>query len=902
MSRYSKNRGLGGWLKRSRRRHNRLPAGLPARGKLDFGLKMDLNDETKKGILIIFLFVIAALSILGLFDLSGQLGKVIALILAILVGDVKWLIPVLLGLLVYALLREEKYQLKLANYLGAILLIAGLAGLFHLKYDISEVFTQAKAGLGGGYLGGGLDYLLLRLMGFWGTLVVTAAVFFIGLLLTFETSIWGIMWPLKLLQYIYLAIKQAVDYLLEKWAERRQAKAEPDYEEEAAVDYNQPEEAETEAEVGAAAGKSEVPQFIKTSVGGAPAKAREETLIPKPKKFGKKIELPLNLLTSRSGKPTSGDIKANQEIIRRTLANFGINVDMGEVNVGPTVTQYTLHPAEGMKLSRIVNLNSDLALALAAHPVRIEAPIPGKSLVGIEIPNQSFARVTMSEMLNSREFKERTNNLYLALGKDVSGKPIFAQLDKMPHLLIAGATGSGKSVCINSVIVSLLYQNSPDELKFILVDPKRVELPVFNNIPYLLTPVLTDVKKTINALKWCIVEMEKRFELLSKLGKRNIASYNQTAGEKLPYIIFIIDELADLMATAGNDMEAGIVRLAQMARAVGIHLILATQRPSVEVITGLIKANIPARVAFSVASLVDSRTILDSSGAEKLVGRGDMLYLGPDITKPRRIQGVYLSDAEINNVINFIKNQGQAEYLEELNGQTALGGSGPAVGFSDSEDPLLSEAMEIIRQNSKASASLLQRRLKLGYARAARILDILEERGIIGPADGAKPREIFLDQLGGVGAVEFAAREHDLEGELRPMSDEEETEPSFTAFTRTQDEDAAKNDSEEEEEEVDADNEEAEEPPQAAQKHKSTKAQKQKNNLEEDENLKEEKENLEEDKETEIEEESAALEEDKNNKEEEDDEEEEEEVRQQKHKNTGAKKSGKSYFSDDEWT
>jgi S-DNA-T family DNA segregation ATPase FtsK/SpoIIIE len=461
---------------------------------------------------------------------------------------------------------------------------------------------------------------------------------------------------------------------------------------------------------------------------------------------------------------------------------------MGEVSVGPTVTQFTFKPADGIKLTRITALHNDLALALAAHPIRMEAPIPGKSLVGIEVPNLQSAKVNMGEMLLSKDYKSRTNNLSIALGKDVSGKPIFAILDKMPHLLIAGATGSGKSVCVNSIIISLMYQNSPDELKFILVDPKRVELPVYNGIPYLLTPVITDVKKTIGALKWAIVEMERRFELLSKFGNRNIASYNQTHADKLPYIIIIIDELADLMATSPNDMEAGIVRLAQMARAVGIHLILATQRPSTEVITGLIKANIPARISFSVASSIDSRTILDGSGAEKLVGRGDMLYLGPELTKPRRLQGVFVSDKEIADVIRFIKSHGEAEYDEKLlatAGSGLTGGSGLGSSFGDnSDEPLINEAIEVIRESGKASASLLQRRLKLGYARAARILDLLEEKGMIGPSDGAKPREVFLDQLGGVGAVEFAAREHNLTGELRPMERDEEEEPTFTSFTR----------------------------------------------------------------------------------------------------------------------
>jgi len=413
---------------------------------------------------------------------------------------------------------------------------------------------------------------------------------------------------------------------------------------------------------------------------------------------------------------------------------------------------------------------------LAAHPIRIEAPIPGKALVGIEIPNQTAAKVCMNDMLSSDQFKKRESNLMISLGKDVSGKPFFAQIDKMPHLLIAGSTGSGKSVCVNSIITSLLYQNSPDELKFILVDPKRVELPLYNNIPYLLTPVITDVKKTINALKWTVVEMERRFEVLSRAGKRNIASYNKSTSDKLPYIVFVIDELADLMSTAANDVEAGIVRLAQMARAVGIHLILATQRPSVEVITGLIKANIPARIAFSVASLIDSRTILDASGAEKLVGRGDMLYIGPEVSRPKRVQGVFISDKETKNIIDYIKKQGTADYIEEVVERKSVGGGmGSSFGNDDGDD-LMDEVKDIIRESGKASASLLQRRLKIGYARAARILDLLEDSGVIGPADGAKPREVFLDKLGGINELEFAAKEHDLTGELRSISDNEDNE------------------------------------------------------------------------------------------------------------------------------
>ncbi|HPN81498.1 MAG TPA: DNA translocase FtsK 4TM domain-containing protein [bacterium] len=727
-----------------------------------------VSPDTKKGIFIILLFVVAALSLLGVLDLYGdnRFGRIVAAILSWLLGDLQLLLPVVLILFGYFLIREDKYQVKIINYIGGLMFILGLTGMWHLRFSADQSLLAAKEGVGGGHLGVVLSLPLLNFMGWWGALVITLAIFLVGLLLTFETSIYGLMWPIKLFAFlgsriklIYLRLRTRVKDKRRRRAEQLAASEDLEEEEEDAeeerFETEEPDEKEEAAK----------PVFVSQAVSEAADDLVSEPPTMKLKKFGRRIELPLNLLTARSGKPTSGDIKSNQEIIRKTLANFGIATEMSEVNVGPTVTQYTLRPADGVKLSRITNLNSDLALALAAHPIRIEAPIPGRSLVGLEIPNQMAARVTMNELLSGKEFKSRQNNLLIALGKDVSGKPTFAPLDRMPHLLIAGATGSGKSVCINSIIVSLLYQNSPDELKFILVDPKRVELPIYNGIPYLLTPVITDVKKTINALKWTVSEMDRRFDLLSRAGRRNIAAYNQSTSDKLPYIVFVIDELADLMSTAANDVEGGIVRLAQMARAVGIHLILATQRPSVEVITGLIKANVPARIAFSVASLIDSRTILDNSGAEKLVGRGDMLYLGPEVAKPKRIQGVFLSDKEIKNVVDYIKNQGEAEYIEEI--VTKPGGPGwSAGGFSEDADPLLGEAQEIIRESGKASASLFQRRLKIGYARAARLLDLLEEQGIVGPADGAKPREVFLDKLGGIGAVEFAAKEHNLTGEL----------------------------------------------------------------------------------------------------------------------------------------
>jgi len=516
--------------------------------------------------------------------------------------------------------------------------------------------------------------------------------------------------------------------------------------------------------------------------------------VPVEKKYKPiKIDMPLTLLNGKPGKPTSGDIKGNQHIIRKTLENFGIEVEMGEVSVGPTVTQYTLRPAEGVKLTQITTLQNDLSLALAAHPIRIEAPIPGQSLVGLEVPNKQVAIVNLKEVFEGEAYRNKKSDLSIALGKDVAGHCWIADLDTMPHLLIAGATGSGKTVCINTVIISLLFQNSPADLRFIMVDPKRVELPLYNGVPHLLTPVITEIPKTINALKWTIREMERRFDLLSKMGKRNIQTYNREVAEKMPYLVFIIDELADLMATSSSEVEGLIVRLAQMARAVGIHLILATQRPSVEVITGLIKANITSRIAFSVASLVDSRTILDMSGAEKLLGRGDMLYTSAELSKPKRLQGAFVADEEIKKIVDHLKKQGVPDYNEEIVEKQPGGSSGASWDYDSDGDELMDEAKEAILQAGKASASLLQRRLKIGYARAARLLDLLEDQGLIGPVDGAKPREVYIDQFDPSAPSGRSGSDED--------ENEDEEGPSASSGSGDEEEEEYEEDSEEEEEE-----------------------------------------------------------------------------------------------------
>lgn len=480
----------------------------------------------------------------------------------------------------------------------------------------------------------------------------------------------------------------------------------------------------------------------------------------RPKLSGTYTPPPLALLEPDRGKANVGDVKANANIIRRTLANFGIEVEMDEVTIGPTVTRYALKPAQGVKLSRIVGLQSDLALALAAHPIRIEAPIPGKSLVGIEIPNKTKATVGLASLLADPTFHSPTP-LVAAIGRNIAGKPVFKSIAKMPHLLIAGTTGSGKSVTIHAIIASLLYRHSPDDLRFIFVDPKRVELTLYNSIPHLLTPVITDSKKAILALKWAATEMNRRYDILEAEVVRDIDSYHKklAAGkvdsdegepDRMPYIVIVIDELADIMQAYPRELEAAIVRLAQMSRAVGIHLILSTQRPEVNVITGLIKANVPSRIALRVPTQIDSRTILDAGGAEKLLGQGDMLAIMGE-NQPERLQSAYITEDEVKNVVKYFKEA----FKDDVRDSIELTGSVSSEKslFSDDvedgggDDDLYEDARQIVIEAGKGSTSYIQRKLKVGYARAARLMDMLEERGVIGPADGAKPREVLVEGL-----------------------------------------------------------------------------------------------------------------------------------------------------------
>ncbi len=478
----------------------------------------------------------------------------------------------------------------------------------------------------------------------------------------------------------------------------------------------------------------------------------------------------IDLLEKKQSPADAGDVQQNARIIKETLSEFDIDVEMEGANIGPKVTQYTLRPPAGVKLTRITALEPNMALNLAAQSLRIEAPIPGQKAVGIEVPNRKAADVRLHAILTSRQWGDSSEPLAFAIGKDISGEAVIGELNKMPHLLIAGQTNSGKSVMINTLLTSLLYRNSPSEMKLILVDPKQVEMAPYQDIPHLLTPVITEPDKTISALKWSVNEMERRYKLLAEHRVKDIKSYNkkiQTAGTKImvededgyeqahengamPYIVIVIDELSDLMMVASRDVEALIVRLAQKARAVGIHLVLATQSPRADIITGLIKANIPARIAFTVAGQLESRIILDQVGAEKLLGQGDMLLLTPSMSKPKRIQGAWVTEEEVLKITTHLHLQSPPQYNDEVVAQPVqLNGKGGVVMDFDSgsDDTMYNDALRVVVDSKKASASLLQRRLRVGYARAARLIETMEDQGIIGPADGARPREVLISSL-----------------------------------------------------------------------------------------------------------------------------------------------------------
>ncbi len=718
---------------------------------------LDMDPEIKKNIWALVILALAIISLLGLIGNGGVVGEYSKEGLTWLFGWGRWLLPIIFLAWSGFIFFQEKLEIKALHYIGLVLLFISALSLSQLVVNAADWQYVLSAGQGGGHLGYWLAGLMVQGFGLVASYIISFFIGLISLMFIFNTTLFTILHHgSRPFRYALRPVKNA---LVGK-KEEKSISSEDEGEEEEESDDNKEDEEESEEEEpddeesddnddenNEEEGEArEVRLEVKQMALSQPPTIDEAVNIWTP--TGININLPIALLENRVGKPKSGDVKEYSSKIQSTLATFGIPVEMSDISVGPTVTQYSLRPADGVKLSKITNLQNNLSMALAAHPLRIEAPIPGKPLVGIEVPNKVVATVGLREIIESEQFKAKGNKLTFALGKDVANKPWVATIDTMPHLLVAGQTGSGKSVMVNSIIISLLYHNNPDDLRMIMIDPKRVELTQYNDIPHLLTPVITDASKTVNALRWTINEMDRRLRLLERQGKKDIISFNLTAKQKLPYIVFIIDELADLMMLAGKEVEPGIVRIAQMARAVGIHLILATQRPSVNVITGLIKANMPARIAFAVASGIDSRTILDTTGAEKLIGRGDMLFSSSSMPTPKRIQGSFISEKEIKKIVSEIKRQsGEPLYVDGIIDKQKVSGSfsmGMGAASDSDGDDKLDEAREVIVNSGKASATMLQRHLGVGYARAAKILDILEEQGVIGPSQGSKPREVLI--------------------------------------------------------------------------------------------------------------------------------------------------------------
>jgi len=695
------------------------------------GFINSFKKETLEGITAIIFIIISLFLTLSPLGKAGIVGDKVYQLFDYLFGVGYFLMPIILLFLGISFIKSLSHNMAWPKLLGGFLML--LTGLGGLDLLIGE----------GGVVGYFINIPLLALFGLWMTVIGHIGIMIISILVIFNLSL-----KLSSIQNIFSKFK------------KEKNEEDEDEEIEGQMDTDEePEEDEDEEEIEVVRKEETQQEEVKKKTNGLIFFSR------KTEHFKEYSFPPLSLLSKDSGKPGVGDIKANTNIIKRTLSNFGIQVEMDEVSIGPSVTRYALKPAEGVKLSKIVSLQNDLSLALAAHPIRIEAPIPGKSLVGIEIPNATKTTVGLGSILKAEEFQKSDKPLLFGLGRGISGDSHFANLAKAPHMLIAGATGAGKSVTVHTIITSLLFRNSPELLKFIMIDPKRVELTMYNKIPHLLTPVITDPKKTILALKWAGKEMSRRYDILEENGVRDIASYHENIlkpalknhkegddlPDKLPYIVVIIDELADIMQTYPRELEAGIVRLAQMSRAVGIHLIISTQRPSVNVITGLIKANVPSRIALQVASQIDSRTILDMPGAEKLLGAGDMLYLSGDISQPRRVQSAFISEEEVKKVVKYLYQNYEGLDGDELNLEEAEKTSNSESLFDSMEDAgdeddddLYGEAKNTVIAAGKASTSYLQRKLKIGYSRAARIMDILEERGVIGPADGSKPRDVLV--------------------------------------------------------------------------------------------------------------------------------------------------------------
>lgn len=733
-----------------------------------------MSPATRRQVSGVFQFMIGMLILLALREQAGTAGNAVRTVLTFFFG--KWSIIFPAALVVSALLHfftsEDHFKTK--RSVGLVLCLVSFLGLMHIGAPIQDIATK-KEELGGaiGFLAS-VPFLLFfsRPVGY----TVLGALFFIGVAVAFEPN-FGAIW-----QFIRERMAKSEPVKLRApRAPRVETRAEDDEEEEDREkgDILEEEHAETELNIVRPAfaqatagkkGKGALARKIADAQSAKNVKAKiKDILQMKDTRFEEWTFPGLELLEDTRSELTIDDeeLKMQAKKIEEKLEEFEITVTMRDAHPGPTVTQFTLQPAEGIKLSKIESLKDDLALALAAPSLRIQAPIPGKSLVGIEMPNHKRTTVHLREILESPEFTQSTSQLSLPLGRDVGGSAVVAALNDMPHLLIAGATGSGKSVCMNTFLISLLYQNAPNELKFILIDPKRVELTPYDGIPHLLTPVISESEKALQALRWAVAEMGRRLHRFSDAGARNLDEFNEKQTDEanlLPRIIIVVDELADLMMRQyRRDTETMIARIAQMARAVGMHLIIATQRPSVDVITGLIKANIPTRIAFRTVSAVDSRTILDGVGAEDLLGKGDMLYMTASTPDPVRIQGIYVGTKEVERVINAVKIAGGGRITEQIalaeedeEGEGEEGEKSLAEPYAQIDleaddnggDDLFFEAVKVVQETGKASASLLQRRLSVGYARAAKLLDIMEQKGLIGPVEGAKARKVFMEKTG----------------------------------------------------------------------------------------------------------------------------------------------------------
>ncbi len=710
------------------------------------------EDNGYKVELVGFLLIIIA--IIGFIPQTGVAGNFIKSFSAFLVGT--WYSLFLVGLVVvgiYMMIKRERPEFLTAKLIGLYILILGILISSHMKYidntDLKgfEIIRETvnnfmlssgngKANLGGGIIGASFSALFLWLFDIRGTRVVVFALIVCGIIM-----------------FTGLSITDMVKLLLERTKERtKKLKSKEEEKEEEEIKSEQDDKKEERVIV------SSVDELLK--IKNSSSEEKEEILpVVNTSSENTKYHLPPLKLLKDASKNKAGDskevIQHNVETLEQVISDFGISAKVVAINPGPTITQYEMEIKSGTKVSKIASLNKEIALAMAAKDIRIQAPIPGKSTIGIELPNKKPSPVTVKEILV--KFENDNRKLLVALGKDIMGRAQYCEINKTPHLLVAGSTGSGKSVCINSIIISILMRAKPDEVKLVLVDPKKVEFSMYNGIPHLLAPVVTEPRKANIALKKIVSEMERRYEIFSDSGTKNIEGYNlyverenqkrakDNQIKKLPFIVVIIDELADLMLVAAKEVEDSIMRITQMARAAGIHLIVATQRPSTNVITGVIKANIPSRISFAVSSQIDSRTILDMAGAEKLIGRGDMLYRPQDENTPIRIQGTFIADDEIKRVVDYTIKQQKAKYDSTLLMDDDEMHATTMVEEKDAtEEPLYDEIVDFVIQNGKASTSLIQRRFRLGYNRAARCIDLLEERGIVGPANGSKPREVLV--------------------------------------------------------------------------------------------------------------------------------------------------------------